>query len=269
MKPLRVIPLIALAFVIRLMVAGAQADDVGLVGYWKLQGDCQDYSGQKNHGRNHGVDLEAGTFDGRGAYIEVPDAKSLGFDGNDFTVAAEVHTAADLTDFFGDILAKFDPALRRGFHLSLNGNTSGYNAQSNSRHLVFGIDQASAGSWTSHGRPGGKTHICDALTVFQGDLFAGTTDGANEEDWAHVFRYHDGAWIDCGRLGKDRTRGVYAMVVHNGELYAATSASHGAQSADMSYGRVYRYIGEKNWEDLGQPGEYYRLNSLASDNGKL
>ncbi len=31
--------------------------DSGSVGYWKLRGDCQDYSGHNNHGINHGVDF--------------------------------------------------------------------------------------------------------------------------------------------------------------------------------------------------------------------
>ena len=35
----------------------AVAADPGLVGHWKLQGDCIDYSGQGNNGINHGVDL--------------------------------------------------------------------------------------------------------------------------------------------------------------------------------------------------------------------
>lgn len=261
--------LFAAAFVAAFPLA-ARASDEGLVGYWKLHGDCRDYSGNENHGRNLGVDIDSGTFNGRDAYIEVPHASSLAFSDNDFSISAEVHTEVNLTDFYGDILSKYDPAHRRGFQLSLNGNSSGYNAQSNSRQLFFGIDQDDAGSWSDCGRPGGKTHICDALTVYNGELYAGTTDGAAEEEWAHVYRYRDGQdWIDCGRLGNDRTRGVYAMVVHNGELYAATSASHGAQPSHMAYGRIYRYVGGTNWEDLGQPGKYYRLNSLASYNGKL
>jgi hypothetical protein len=59
------------------------------------------------------------------------------------------------------------------------------------------------------------------------------------------------------------------MVVHDGELYAATSASHGGQPPEMSFGHVYQYRGDGNWEDIGQPGENYRLNSLASYKGKL
>jgi hypothetical protein len=37
----------------------------------------------------------------------------------------------------------------------------------------------------------------------------------------------------------------------------------------MDYGHVYRYRGGTVWEDIGQPGENYRLNALASFRGKL
>jgi hypothetical protein len=98
----------------------------------------------------------------------------------------------------------------------------------------------------------------------------GTTDGLDESDWAHVYRYRgEQDWEDLGRLGNARTRGVYAMIVHDGALYAATSASHGRQPKEMSFGRVYCYRGGQHWEDIGQPGENYRLNSLASFQGKL
>ncbi|MEX2168081.1 MAG: LamG-like jellyroll fold domain-containing protein [Pirellulales bacterium] len=248
----------------------AHAADEELVGYWKLQGDCQDYSGHNNHGRNQGVDLNSSKFNGRDASIEVADAESLHFADGDFSVSAELCAQADLTDAFGDLLSKFDPVHRRGFNLTLSSNSSGYNAQSNLRQLFFGVDNATSGEWTDCGRPGDQANISDALTVYNGDLYAGTTDGADEADWAHVYRYRGGQqWEDCGRLGADRTRGVYAMVVHDGELYAATSSSHGPQPPDMSYGRVYRYLGGQTWEDVGQPGENYRLNSLASYDGKL
>ena len=56
----------------------------GLVGHWKLQGDCRDYSGKGNHGVNHGVKLEDGTFDGVSGYIEVPNHPSLDLGSGDF-----------------------------------------------------------------------------------------------------------------------------------------------------------------------------------------
>ena len=37
----------------------------------------------------------------------------------------------------------------------------------------------------------------------------------------------------------------------------------------MDFGRVYRYRGGRQWEDLGQPGSNHRLNSMATYKGKL
>jgi hypothetical protein len=248
----------------------SRAADDGLIAYWKLQGDCQDYSGKQNHGHNHHVDLTASRFNGRDSYIEVSNTKGLQPGHGDFSITAELSTDGDLRGAFGTLLSKFDPARRRGFNLALCTNSSGYNSQSGVRQLFWGLDDATDGNWSDCGRPNGKTHISDALTVFNGELYAGSTDGPDLADWAHVYKYRGGQnWEDCGRLGSDRTRGVYAMVVHDGELYAATSASHGGQPPEMSFGRVYRYQGGQKWEDIGQPGDNYRLNSLASYNGKL
>ena len=58
----------------------------GLVGHWKLQGDCRDYSGQGNHAVNRGVNLDGGVFDGVGDYLEVPQSESLRLGTRDFTI---------------------------------------------------------------------------------------------------------------------------------------------------------------------------------------
>ncbi len=191
----------------------------------------------------------------------------------DFSITAEVSTDKGIDDCFGDIVSKFDFAQRKGFNLTLVSNTSGYNSQSDERQLFFGLDNATAGGWTDCGRPGGKTNSTDALTVFDGDLYVGTVDAPDSADWAHVYRYRGGKdWEDCGRLGKAKTRGVYAMIVHDGALYAATAGSHGGPNANSpkeDFGRVYRYHGGQKWEDIGQPGDHYRINSLASFRGKL
>jgi len=251
----------------------ASAAGPGLVGYWKLQGDCRDYSGQNHHGENNHVDLDTSTFDGKSGYVEVPDAASFHFAAGDFSIAAQVFTEQQIDDAIGDVVTKFDPAQRRGFNLTINTSAGGYNSQSNARHPFFGLDNGTAGQWTDCGRPNSKTHNSDALTVFQGDLYAGTTDAPEEADWAHVYQYKGGQkWEDCGRVGKGRTRGVYAMVVHDGALFAATSADHGLgepKDKNFDFGRVYRYRGGREWEDLGQPGEQYRMNCLASYRGKL
>ncbi len=249
------------------------AAEPGLVGYWKLQGDCRDHSGHGRDGINHGVDLNTGVFNGRDAFIEVPDAAALHVASGDFAIAAEIYTERDIDDCFGDIVSKFDSTHRKGINLTLVSNTSGYNSQSNLRQLFLGLDNAVLGHWIDCGRPGGKTNSTDALTVFDGNLYVGTVDAADEADWAHVFRYCGGQeWEDCGRLGRNRVRGVYAMTVHDGALYAGTAGSHGGPHVNVpeeGFGRVYRYRGGQEWEDIGQPGNHYRISSLASYRGKL
>jgi hypothetical protein len=181
-----------------------------------------------------------------------------------------VHTEHELDDVIGDIVTKFDESRRKGFNLTVNASNPGYNGPSNVRNLFFGLDSGTAAEWTDCGRPNEKTHISDALTVFKGDLYAGTTDGPDEADWAHVYRYKGGQqWEDLGRLGSGRTRGVYAIIVHDGDLYACTSASHGEQPPGMDFGHVYRYLGGRKWEDIGCPGDFLRIHGIASYRGKL
>src|SRR4029453_11493882 len=73
----------------------------GLVGYWKLQGDCRDYSGRGNHGVNHGVNLDDGAFDGISNYIEVPASSSLRLGIGDFALSVWIYTQKDLDDVVG------------------------------------------------------------------------------------------------------------------------------------------------------------------------
>jgi hypothetical protein len=215
--------------------------------------------------------METAEFNGRDAYLEVPNSPSLNFASGDFSIALRVSTEERLEDVIGDLVSKFDPVSRKGFVLTVKSNTSAYNGQSNSRNLFFGTDDGTEGVWADCGRPGGIAHSSDALTVFKGDLYAGTVDAPNESDWAHVYRYKGNqAWEDCGRVGEGQVRGVYAMVVHDGALYAGTAGSHGGAKVNKGdFARVYRYLDGTKWEDIGQPGENYRANSLASFNGKL
>lgn len=242
----------------------------GLVGHWKLREDTRDSSKSGHHGKNRGVGIPAGEFDGRASQIQIPDAPALRFGAKDFSISLWLYTDKEHTDSPGDLVTKFDPVRRQGFNLSLAASNGGYNSTGNARHVQFGIDAGTTGQWTDCGRPGNKSHNSDALTVFNGNLYAGTCDASSVDDWAHVYRYRGGQnWDDCGRVGTGRTRGAYALVVHDGSLYAATSASHGRQPKTMDFGRVYRYRGDKQWEDLGAPGEHYRVNALASFRGKL
>ena len=247
--------------------------DEGLVGYWKLRGDCRDYSGHGNHGVNHGVDLDTGAFDGIGAYVEVPASASLKLGTGDFSLCAWIHTEKDLDDVVGDVLDLYDPARRRGVTLSVNSSGSGYQGQGNDRLVCFGIDNARASGWEDCGRPGGTSrYISNSMLVHKGKLYAAVTDATDEKDWCHVFRYDGGKqWTDCGRVGTGRTTGVGPLIVHDGELHAVTWTYDWTRVKSGKYdaGRLYRYVGGTKWVDCGQPGEDRTLNCAASYRGKL
>src|SRR5262249_37621307 len=129
------------------------SQEKGLVGYWKLRGDCRDYSGYGNHGRNHEVNLENSTFDGSSAYIEVPNSASLKLGKGYFTLCSLIYTENDLDDVIGDVIDLYDPALRRGITLSVYSSGSGYQGQGNDRHVCFGIDNGRVSDWQDCGRP--------------------------------------------------------------------------------------------------------------------
>jgi hypothetical protein len=245
----------------------------GLAGYWKLQGDCRDYSGRGNHGVNHGVNLDTGTFDGIGAYIEVPGAGSPKLGTGDFSLSVWIHTEKDLDDVVGDVLDLYDPSLRRGVTLSVNSSSSGYQGQGSDRHVYFGIDNAHLSDWEDCGRPSRTSpYVSNSMIVYKGNLYAAITDAQDEKDWCHVFRYEgDQKWADCGRVGNGRTPGVGPLIVQDGDLYAVTWTYDWTRVSKGNYdaGRVYRYRGGMRWEDFGQPSQNRTLNCAASYKGKL
>ena len=251
----------------------ANAAESGLIGHWKLQGDCRDHSGAGNHGINHGVKLERGEFDGRSAYIEVPNSQSLQFGKGEFSLAAWVYTERDLDDVFGDVLDKFDPAQRKGLTLAINSTGSGYSGQGNDRQVCFGIDNARVTDWEDCGRPSETSrYISNSMLTYKGKLYAAITDAKDENDWCHVFRYEGKQrWTDCGRVGAGRTTGVGPLVVHNGDLYAVTRTYDWTRISNGGYdpGRMYRYAGGTNWIDCGQPGANRTFNTACSYKGTI
>jgi len=264
-------------------ICQASAAEPGLVGHWKLQGDCRDYSGQGNHAINHGVDFsrvkgdrvnrDGGAFDGVGAYVEIPNSESLKLGAGDFAACAWVYTEQQLDDIVGDVLDMYDPASRRGITLSINSSAGGFQSQGTDRHVYFGIDNARTSDWQDCGRPSeASNYVSESMTVYKGKLYAATTGGANEKDWRHVYRYDGGKiWADCGQVGDGRTDGVGPLIVHNGQLYAATWIVDWTRvkNGDPAPGRVYRYLGDAQWQDCGQPSDNPTLNCIASFQGNL
>jgi len=245
----------------------------GLVGHWKLRGDCRDSSGHGRHGIAHGDGPPTGRFDGRGDWIEIPDAEPLRLGTGDFTVAAWIHTDDVVDDTIGDVVSLFDPARRKGFTLNVKASSGGYQSSGDDRHVSFGIDDAVDGEWEDCGRPNATSnYVANCLTVFRGQLYAATIDARDEADWCHVYRYAGGRkWIDCGRVGKGKTTGVMALIVHRGHLYAGTCTYDWTRvfSGDYDPCHVYRYEGGTTWEDCGQVGETLRIICMASFGGHL
>lgn len=244
-----------------------------LAGYWPLQGDCEDHSGHGNHAVNHGVDLVTGAFNGRSSYLSIAHSPSLSLEGKEFSLAAWVSTEEPIEGVIGDIFSKFDATRRRGVSLSLKSSAGGYNSQGDDRHIHFGIDDGRISAWEPCGRPSPHSnYVSNSLTVFDGNLYAGTLDAEQEADWCHVYRYVGGQeWADCGRVGNLRTKGIGPMIVHNRKLmvgtwnYDWTRVEH----EDVDYCHVYEYAGDQEWIDRGQPGLNRRLIGMASYRGQL
>ena len=256
--------------------AAVAASPGGLVAHYRLAGDARDSSGHRNHGVVHGVTFDTGqnaTFDGIDDYIEVPDSKSLDLGTGDFSVAAWVHTAAELDDTLGDILSKYDPAIRTGTTLSILNYSGVASAQPNHRNLFFGIDAARIDyEWFDCGRPGEALSIF-AMAVYDGKLYVGTFE-AGHDKVGHVYRYEGGTeWVDCGC--PNQCNMIPALAVYNGKLYAGgtrRNVVHDGMSTLPNQnpgGKVYRYEGGTTWTDCGGLGEADTVMSLTVFRGKL
>jgi hypothetical protein len=266
---------VALLLFLPVALVGAADLDDELVGHWRLAGDCQDSSSLRNHGANKGVTFRdrSAVFDGIRGHIEVPDSASLRLGTSDSTIAVWVHTEAQLNDVVGDILSKFDPATRTGVNFGVMNYVGATSAQSNHRNVFFGMDGAQAEpQWVDCGRPGNNNMIW-ALSVFDGNLYAGTWEPA-EGDAGHVYRYAGtNQWIDCG--SPDLCNTVSALAEHEGKLYAGSSFYNGRGSAQPISpntnpgGRVFRYEGEEQWSDCGKIGDVYTVTGLVTYAGHL
>lgn len=259
-----------------------------LIGHWRLDGDCKDYSGRNNHGINHGVNFinkgpegkhgGAANFNGIDAYIEIPNNPSLDFGSDDFSISIWVYTEDALKDVLGDIISKFDPDKRKGFNFTIMNFAATPNSQSNYRNILFGIDDARLSpDFEDCGAPG-KSIFIPSLVVYKGNLYAGTFEWGKNQS-GHVFKYlGDKKWEDCGSPDKCTT--VSTLAVYNGELYAGVSRYDGTGSGlppspnKHPGGKIYRWEGQKRWINTGQlenteTGKALGVGGLAVFNGKL
>jgi hypothetical protein len=230
------------------------------VGHWNLSGDAKDSSAAGNDALVHSVkfssDGGAALFDGRTAYLEIPSKNPLTLEKGEFSISVWVNTEEVLDDALGDIANKYDSGTRTGFNLGILNNAGVGSGQSNYRNLFFGIDSGKIDKeWSDCGRPGSSLYI-KALTVFDGDLYAGTYEGGKDER-GHIYRYAGGTdWVECG--SPDPANAISALAVFDGELYAGASHYRAGGSAleasenTTPGGNIYRYKGGTDWELCGK-----------------
>jgi hypothetical protein len=204
----------------------AQAQPPQLLAHWKLAGDARDSSGHERHLASRGVN-----WTGVGP-AGVP-ATAAVFDGRDDMLELPAASA---------------PALGRDdFTLSLWVHTDA------DLDDVLG-DLASQYDPTE--RRGWQLSIQN---------LAGVT--SSQSNYRHLhFGIDQGriddSWIDHGRVGQGIF--VFALAVHDGELYAATCEPGAGER-----GHVYRWDGSDRWIDLGGPDACNSISSLASFGGSL
>jgi len=230
---------------------------IDLAGHWPFTGDLLDCSGNSNHGagRNVALDDEGAVFNGKDSHVEIKRPTGLDWSGDEFTVAAWIHTEKDLADTAGDVMSRYDPESRKGFNLSVKTNAGGPVNQPNRRNVHFGVDSGSEPVWTYCGRPGNNRNV-GAFVVHEGKLYAGTSE-PGENEYGHVYSYKgDEQWDDCGH--PDMSNCVSCLASYEGDLYAVTVHNSGTGSLltpalnTTPGGAVCRYD-EGRWIDCGQP----------------
>ena len=238
-----------------------------LIGHWPLDKDTNDHSGNALPTTAEGVVVGAGgpagkgaaTFDGRAARLVVANHPALQIGKGAMSVSAWIETDA-LDDIVGSLVSKYDFATRRGFNLDVvtNGGMTS-TAQSNYRHVHFGIDAGRVDDhFTDCGRPGNAVFI-GALASADGNLYAGTVETGNNNAIGSIWRYDGGQkWINLGN--PQNTTGMMSIGWFNGALHATTTryVTRGSlldpSNNKTPGGHVFRLREDMTWEDIGQPG---------------
>ena len=204
--------------------------------------------------------------------LTIPSSLAPALGTGDFTLTMWLK-ADDTGDLpTGDLLSRYDPATRRGFHLTLKTSSGVTSSQANRRHLQFGIDNNQASPWTDCGRPGNSL-LAFALATFQGSLYAGTCEPGPAQS-GRVYRHTGGTnWVDCG--APDGSNAVTALAEHQGKLYAGTGKYRLAGSSlpespnQTPGGRIFRHEGGTTWTDCGRLPGTEAVGGLVTYQGRL
>lgn len=275
MKRCRAILLMCIAGFAASSACGAD----GPVARWKLIGDAQNAVDAASHGEIYGVKFEKGanaipsaTFDGQGSFISIPAAEPTKLGRSDFTISLWVRTDAESGDDLGDLVSQFNSATRTGLHLSLRNNAGVTHSQANFRQLQFGIDAGTEPIFVDEGRPGNAI-FGQSMAVNHGKLYVGTCEPGDTQS-GHVYRY-DGPnkWTDCGT--PDKANSITGMAAYHGELYVGSgkyrlggSALSESENPTLG-GRIFRYLGDQAWEEVGHFPEMEAVGGMVVYRGKL
>lgn len=256
------------------------AGDDGPRAHWPLDGSTLELRSGRE-AVNHGVRFTPGgprgaktaaAFDGRAAYLEVPESQSLRPGRSDFTLSLWVETSADLDDDPGDLVTLDDPERRVGLWLSLRTSSGVTSNQANFRQLQFGLDADTEPRWADAGRPGDAL-LAFALATHDGALYAGTCSNA-EGGVGRIHRFEaPGQWTDLGPL--DGANAVSALAEHGGSLYAGTARYRfGGSSLPESPnanpgGSVFRLEADGRWVSVGKLAGIEAIGGLVSFQGRL
>jgi hypothetical protein len=256
--------------------------DKGLVGHWPFAQNCRDYSIIRHDSRSRhvklgatgpaGVPRTAASFDGRRSFVEVPNHAGLNFGTREFSIAVWVYTEKGIDGIVGDIVAKYDPAKRKGFNLSVISHPGVTSSHTNDRNIHFGIDDGSQPSgWRDCGRPGQA--VLANLAVCNGDLYAATLEPEADQS-GHVYRYAGGReWEHCGSPAPCNY--VSSCAVYQGALHCGVSrfkcSGHCLPDSPnkVAGGKVFRYEGKRKWKACGRLDGDDGINSLVVFRGIL
>lgn len=204
--------------------------------------------------------------------LEIASSKLTAMSTDTFSIAMWVRSDEIKEQLGGDLLSHYDPAARRGFHLTLKSNLGVTSNQANWRQLQFGIDDDRISQWSDCGRPGNAL-FAFSMAEHQGKLFVGTCE-PGREDRGRVYQYRGaGAWQDC--QAPVSANSITAMAEFRGELYVATgryrvAGSSLPESENMTPGgQILRYARDGSWIDCGQLPEVEAVGGLVVYQGKL